>query len=94
MQNIEKKIRTMSSPGYTSAARWRKESLLCDHLLTILFEQAGVSLAGRVLEDVLMTRVMKARTLQSLQLLKTQGRGYVYFPYLQETDVMRYAYDL
>lgn len=92
IHNIETKIQIMSSLGYTSTARRRKESLPYGQLLTMLFVEVSISLAERVLEDIPMTRVVKACTLQSLQLLETQSRGYVCYPYLQDTDVKRFAH--
>lgn len=41
-----------------------------------------------------MTRVARACTLQSLQLIKIVAQGYVYFQYLQDADSLRFAHNL
>lgn len=80
----------MSSPGYSSITRGRKESVPYGHLLTMLFERTGASLTGCVFEDMPYTRVIRACSLQSLQIFKTRHRGYVYYSYLCELDVMMF----
>lgn len=52
ISNIEMKSKTMSSLSYTSGSRRSKESLTHGYLLTHIFADLGISMMGRILEDV------------------------------------------